>query len=323
MASIYLKQTPSDSYENDCKFIANGGILNPVKLHERFKEQFSKVKNVPMRDALIGIDTIDFEDPSYGIFSPNQTIFVGKNTGLPDIFGVFARFRVSQFVQIDRPDYLNSLYLGAAILKRPGRFLKMPYPVLFPNLSSSQVPSPTPPRIFEATFKHYNDRNEVLANLESFLELEPATLQHLDSVVLIIDEMMKNSLWANIDEDGRRIYSPEVNSISDPTMNPQHPGRLFVIHDTERLMVGCRDDYGSLEPTGFIDLLNQTFDPYLQDDIAHRGYGLGFKNMIDHSSDLIVVSRRNVQTFVCCGIRLGIPSRKHLSLPKNIHFHFF
>src|SRR5690606_27494416 len=142
----------------------------------------------------------------------------------------------------------------------------------------------------------YYDRSNILTQLEAFLEQDPATLQQLDSLVLIMDEMMKNALWAPIDLDGRRIFSPELNSITDPKMDAGRPGKIFVIHDAERLVIGCVDLYGSLDPTGFIDQLNQTFDPYLQEEVSQRSFGLGFKNMIDHCSDLVVVSRRNIQT---------------------------
>ncbi|MGE3388346.1 MAG: hypothetical protein AB7K41_16595, partial [Bdellovibrionales bacterium] len=297
--------------------------IGAMKIHERFEQQFRQIKNATVRDALIGIEAIDFGAPSYGIFNPNQTVFVGRDTPLHEIFGIFSRFRVYQFVQIERPDFMNNLYLASAILKHPGRFTQSPYPMLFPNQNSSQETATPAPHAVEFTFQHYQDRNHILSKLETFLEQTPAAHQQIDSVVLIIDEMMKNSLWAPIDDDGRRIYSPDLNSITDPRMEPDKPGKIFVLHDAKRLIIGCKDLYGSLEPTGFVDLLNQTFDPYLQEDLAQRNYGLGYKNMIDHSSDLIVVSRRNVQTVVCCSLQLGIPSKKHLSMPKNIHFHFY
>lgn len=276
-----------------------------------------------MREALIGIDTIEFEAPSYGIFNSNQTIFIGQETPIHEILGLFSRFRASQFVQIARPGFMNNLYLGASLLKHPGRFMQAPYLVLFPNPLSAQEAVSPPPKAMEFLFYQYFDRNNILSQLEAFLEQYPVALQHLDTVVLMMDEMMKNALWAPIDYDGRRIYSPELNVITDPKMEASRPGKIFVIFDAQRLMVGCLDMYGSLEPTGFIDLLNQTVDPYLQDDAAQRNYGLGFKNMMDHCSDLVVVSRRNIQTLVCCGIQLGIPIKKHVTLPKNIHFHFY
>ncbi len=294
-----------------------------MKIHERFEDQFRKIKNSVMRETLIGIDVLDFSAPSYGIFNPNQTIFVGQDTPLHDIFNVFSRFRASQFVQTTNPDFMNNLYLGASLLKHPGRFLQAPYLVLFPNPLSAQEPVSPAPKAMEFLFYQYHDRANILTQLEAFLEQNPQAHQQLDSLVLIMDEMMKNALWAPIDLDGRRIYSPELNRITDPKMDASRPGKIFVIHGAGRLIVGCSDLYGSLDPTGFIDQLIQIFDPYVREEISQSSFGLGFKNMIDHCSDLVVVSRRNIQTLVCCGLRLGIPDRKHLSMPKNIHFHFF
>lgn len=295
-----------------------------MQFNERFPLDFQGMKNKMIRDSLLDIEFIDFESPSYGILNPDKTIFIGSNKQLKnDIFDLFLRTRAHHFVQLSREDYLENLFLGSQILKFPGRFLQAPYPSFFSVHASNSSKSSPPPQIFEFQFRIFHDRLQMMSQMEAFLSLNENTAKITPEVMLITDELFKNALFSPIDIDGRRLFHPSKNKITDAKIDETRPAKLFVVYDQKKVLVGCQDFYGSLNPNYFLDSLYTLDDPILERDLRSGQSGLGFRNIIEKSSDLIVVSRRNIQTLVCIMMPLGLTAKKLSLVPKNFHFHFF
>jgi len=294
-----------------------------MKLEEKFIEQVRLVKDPLLADLLTDTEVVEWGSGNYGVFDPEKTILIGEQTGVYDIFSEFSRFRIRQFVQLDRADLISGIIASVVLLKRPSLFMKAPLRFILGGVTGEFEQREKSFRRLILPFRKSEDRQLISLQVEKFMSQHDVAKKCLEAALLIVDELLSNALFdAPIDDDGRHLYRADQPVFATVTFDSGKEGRLFIVHDDERLVIGCEDPYGSIEPDAFLDTLLQTYDPTRQYASECRLPGLGCKLLIDNSLSFYVVSRRNVRSMVCCALKLGMSNKKHALTAKNIHLRF-
>lgn len=126
---------------------------------------------------------------------------------------------------------------------------------------------------------------------------------------------------------------PEPLKLVDPSMPsfPRHefaemPGEstaeIFACYSNERLIVGCSDPFGSVEPDPVLARLRHIYGAGTSAPLAKTaGAGIGLKFLIDNSANFYIYREHRRKTIFACSFLLkGL--KANLTPAKHIHLSF-
>lgn len=294
-----------------------------MKLLERFKKEFDHLNNPSLAPILQNIDVVDISEPLPRNINTQQTIFIGKKAHVSQAIPFFHKKEAEHFVQIDRENFMYDLFAASVMLKKPEAFMKNPLPFFMnhfkPDGDGTNVRSTT------MNFNSSSEKSNLLFQIEAFLEGNPKTANFIESVHMIADEMIMNSIYnAPVDKQEMPIYMNTDRS-RIVTLPEDKICKIFITHDEKRLLIGCEDPYGSVSR---YKIMNQFAKVYKTGELPSPnqgtgGAGLGCKMMVDHSCGFYMVVNKSKKTLVCCALPLGVSYMKAERMSKNLHFVFF
>lgn len=232
----------------------------------------------------------------------------------------------SHCVQINRPDFAQELLASCLMSKRPQAFVNDPLPFFFTGFKDPQK-HPYLERQMILPITRSSDKKYLLTRLELFL-IQNVRLQSLtDIAIQVADELITNAVFsAPVDYEGAPLYAEQLRTI-EITLSSNKRARFFAAFSDERLIIGCEDLYGSLRKDFLMDHLRRVFREDQARPRSHTaGAGLGFKYMIENSTNFYIYSERNTRTLIACGfllenLRSNRSAQKHIHLSCSVSSH--
>lgn len=145
----------------------------------------------------------------------------------------------------------------------------------------------------------------------------------IEDVVCVADELFTNAVYNAPFVDKRTHLNPGISrSEMEIHLEADKPVRLFLAHDESRMVLGCKDPFGTLNLVKYFNTIKATYlrGPAATMNFGPGGAGLGSYLIFNAGSSLYFgVSPGNV-TIICCVIPLGMSYRKRAEMPKHLHW---
>jgi len=305
------------------------GFMNLIKpsnlLIERYESQLSKVKSQSIKELLKDLIVIDFErEKTFVDINPKKTIFVGDENSVHEIIISMRKNRIQHFVQTSRNDFFYDLFASALMLKSPMDFINNPVPFFVTSFKSETETNETKKKSTYYQFNSTKDKDVILSSVSQFFKDHPKIKNLEARGILIVDELMMNSLFnAPINSQRKYLfkYWDRRKDVSYPKTAKN--ARIFLSYDEDRLLISCVDPFGSIDEKELFDCLEEVFLSNSKvKSTNERSLGLGCKLMIDNSIGFYVVVRKYEQSLVCCTLPVGTGHIEIDKMPKNLHFCF-
>lgn len=232
----------------------------------------------------------------------------------------------SHCVQMNRSDFSQELLASCLMSERPQAFVNDPLPFFFTGFKDPQK-NPYLERQMILPITKASDKKYLLSRLELFL-IQNVRLQNLtDIATQVADELITNAIFsAPVDYEGSPLYAEQLRT-SEVVLSGNKRARFFAAFSDERMIIGCEDLYGSLRKDFLMDHLTRVFRQDQARPRSHTaGAGLGFKYMIENSTNFYIYSERNKRTLVACGfllenLRSNRSAQKHIHLSCSVNSH--
>jgi hypothetical protein len=248
---------------------------------------------------------IDFADCWQKSPHTEQTIAIAENEVSPsDLIRVAHGTKIRHLVQKTNPHFDTECVTAEAMILHPQRFLADPLNTIFGTRSERAE--------FALTLQVTSKKSSVLTQFGDFVANLPRSRTIWDQSLLVADELFTNS--------AKNGWDPSVKPFATP---PQFQGSIdfFAQADTKRLVIGCRDSFGTLDVWSVIARIANCYEKGLADSIQRGSAGAGIGSFMVFESCLsyYLAVEKNCQTVVCVALPLGYSRRAGAGLAKNIH----
>ncbi|MGZ5280306.1 MAG: hypothetical protein ACXWC9_10205, partial [Pseudobdellovibrionaceae bacterium] len=163
------------------------------------------------------------------------------------------------------------------------------------------------------------DRKKILSDIEAYVKTLTSSPALLNDVLTVIDETLTNAVY-NAPFVSENAASPSREIVDFP-IDPVKRPFLFVGHDAERIIVGCRDSYGSLNVDSLIIRIKTCYESNVSEMInfGEGGAGIGSFLMFNSCASMYIGVDSGLSTTVCCSFPFKLSATSRSEMPKNIH----
>ncbi len=162
-------------------------------------------------------------------------------------------------------------------------------------------------------------RREILASVETYLTAFTASPALINDILCVIDETLTNAVY-NAPFAGGMLSTPS-REILDFPIDPSKKPKIFVGQDRDRVVVGCRDAYGSLHVESLINRIRNCYENQVADMInfGEGGAGIGSFLMFNSCASMYIGVDTGASTTICFSFPLKLSAADRSEMPKNIH----
>jgi len=272
-------------------------------------------------DLIQDVQVLSFNQAIRSKDSLHNTIVIGDDTSLSEIFLYLDKLGLSYLVQKTHEYYLYNLLMNAMIQKYPDMFLRSPMTLITKNrdfgINNIVIP-----------FNSTTDKPRVVEEADKFVSLNSTNSSIRQNIHVIISELFSNSMYsAPTDENGSYLFAnhPRNKEVIYPN---NLKGEILLSFNKEIFAVACRDPFGSVNKVRVTKRLHQVFDDGKLAAVEHAddqnlGSGLGLKLVIENSIGFGMVVKQGKETFVYATLPVGSGNRKISRISKNICFKFY
>lgn len=251
----------------------------------------------------------------------DNTIVIGDDTTLSEIFSYLDKIGLSYIVQKKHEYYLYNLLMNAMIQKYPDMFLRSPMTLITKNkvMGINNIAIP---------FNSTADKPRVVEEADKFVSKNSTNSSIRQNIHIIISELFSNAMYsAPTDENGSYLYANHPRNV-EVTYPNNVKGEILLSFNNEIFAVACRDPFGSVNKLRVTKRLHQVFDDGKLAAVEHAndqtlGSGLGLKLVIENSIGFGMVVKQGKETFVFATLPAGSGNRKISRISKNICFKFY
>jgi hypothetical protein len=177
-------------------------------------------------------------------------------------------------------------------------------------------------KLYEKVFDDSNQKNDVLSGFTNAMQAKaiPKTLQ--DDAISVVDELFTNALFNAPFVDIHTHKNPGMSRQGHIKLTDGKRCRVFLAQESNRLVVGCHDPYGSLELYAYMKRIRATYQngAGATMNFGAGGAGLGSYIIFNAGSSLYFAVWPGQATVLCCVIPLGISNRRRSELVKHLHW---
>lgn len=289
-------------------------------LFDEFKHLWPSSSHAAFKNILSSVAFLYFPGDlsKFKFITKKESVIIVVNSATLSEVVLLLSMGFEQIIQNNRIDFAQELLVSALMASRPAAFTNNPIPFFFGGFVEPKF-TESSDRHFMVNITNYADKNKTIEKLEDFIQTNPKSFQIRDLVIQISDELIANAISS---EFSNNSFTPNITSLKDKTEFSK-PVKFFCCFNDFRIIVGCEDRNGTFQKAPFLKFLRTIFNSNMirtNSDQA-RGAGLGFKYIIENSSNVYLYTDENVSSLVACG--LSLKGMKHnLSESKNFHFSF-
>jgi hypothetical protein len=173
------------------------------------------------------------------------------------------------------------------------------------------------------SFSSSGQKRELLDEAAKASQAKGLSQTLVSDILSVADEMFTNAVFNAPFVDINTQKNPGINRHADEVkMDVGKAGRFFMASAEDRLLIGCKDPYGSLDLKRYLNKIKATFGrgPAATMNFGPGGAGIGSYIIFNAGSSLYFAAWPGRATIICCVIPLGISNRKRMELPKHLHW---
>jgi hypothetical protein len=225
---------------------------------------------------------------------------------------------VKHVVQKSSQNSHIEIHFSSLMVNEPGRFFQFPLSCILGALAPSDESEAQMTGVSFLVEK-LQERREILASVESYLSVFTSSPALVNDILCVIDETLTNAVY-NAPFAGGMITTPSREVLDFP-IDPLKKPMIFVGQDRERIVVGCRDSYGSLNVESLINRIKSCYENQVADMInfGEGGAGIGSFLMFNSCASMYVGVDAGVSTTICFSFPLKLSAAHRSEMPKNIH----
>lgn len=237
---------------------------------------------------------------------PEKTILLAKGLGPGALLQLAYTTRVENIIQPEVMSAESEIQCSATLIKDPRSFLNDP---------GKAILGAECQKTFAQKFTSSKEKQDYLKAIRAAVFNIPQGRSVVDAVVAIADELFTNAIYNAPTGHGASRKSAVV-------LDAPNFGEIFVNHNDEYLVIGCRDTYGSLVLEAVLFNLYDIYQRGIASSIrpGTGGAGIGFRMMFGHCVSSYIVVDPARETLVCFALQLGSHGKRRQVPFKNIHF---
>lgn len=204
-------------------------------------------------DLIQDVEVLPFNQAIRSSESLHNTIVVGDDTSLSEIFLYLDKLGLSYLVQKKHEYYLYNLLMNAMIQKYPDMFLRSPMTLITRNKDSGSNNIVIP-------FNSTADKARIVEESDNFVSKNSTNSSIRQNIHVIISELFSNAMYsAPTDESGSYLFAnhPRNSEIMYPG---DFRGEILLSFNKEIFAIACRDPFGSVNKVRVTRRLHQVFD---------------------------------------------------------------
>ncbi len=251
-----------------------------------------------------------------------QRICVVESEIPSEVFRLALNYDSAHVVQTKNPYFANDLNTAALFAKDKDAFSRAPLSaILAPDRCDEK--SETELKIFEQTFTSSIEKPQILINAESALNGLSIAGSLIADIIVIVDEMITNAVYNAPFVDLQNTNSGPRHRQNEVHMPSGKSARIFIGADKDRIAIGCKDLYGTLNVSKLFARIKNCYDTSVGDNINFSGAGgagIGSYMIFNSSASYFAEVKIETHTIVCCTVPIRMSSRGRQKIVKNLHF---
>lgn len=227
----------------------------------------------------------------------------------------------TQIVQEGCVDFEKEINSSALMLSEPDTFFSCPISsILQPEQASPEAEKRL--RHFNQEFSKARQKQDILSNLKNHLDQKVRSSSYIAEILNVADELVTNAIF-NAPFSRQNGLDKSVDRRNQSVeMHPGKNGRFFFGADDSRMVVGCLDPYGSLQPHRLFEKVVACYQTGLAANMnmGAGGAGIGAFMIYNSSASYYAYVKKDMATLVCCVWPVNMSSKRRALLPKNLHY---
>lgn len=229
-------------------------------------------------------------------------------------------FNLRQIVQTSAHDHELELKTSELMLKKPDLFLNFPVSSIL-DPESVGTARENEVRSYSRQFLNANEKSQILEEIRVHcLDISKSESLVAD-ICLAADELITNAIY-NAPHVLYAQPGPGAPRTAEHGQSPDlRPGEIFIGASGTRLILGCADAYGSLNPNHLINRLKSCYDNGVAESVnfGTGGAGIGTFIIFQSASSLYIGVAQSQRTVICCAFSLERRPKVRAAVPKNLH----
>ena len=252
--------------------------------------------------------------------SYSSKIGVGDQIDPRDVVSIAADFGIRQIVQNSVAVPGAELQTSQLMLERPSEFIANPLSSILQPHNVNQEEELKLRRFF-FEFRSAREKYAVIDEIRAYVASLTTSEDLLTDVALAADELFTNAIYNAPHVKFEKNVTGAPRTSDNGNADYIRPSQIFIGHDKERLILGCADSYGTLNPEALVKKLKACFQAGYIDEVQKStgGAGLGTYLIFQAASALYVAVDKGKRTVVCCSFTLDRKKRRNAALMKNLH----
>ncbi|MGE4131329.1 MAG: hypothetical protein AB7F86_06800 [Bdellovibrionales bacterium] len=282
------------------------------------KQSHDKLK--PILDQ-VAVLRYPMDKKSFPSARPQETVVVVDGARLIDVLNL-SGLGFEHIIQAKREDFANELLASSLMCVRPDSFRANPIPFFLGGFGSFDAKMNQDNHLM-MRFGKPSEKTVTMDWIADFLDGNAKAKTLRDLVLQVADEMMTNALFNAPVSKGKTHLFKHLPRDAPVELSSRMAPTVFLSLVKSRLVIGCKDEYGTLTQKQLLTHLkiSSTQGKAVLRPGGVGGAGLGFRLLIENSSNFYCLVEKGRFTIVACSFLLkGL--RANRNTPKHFHASF-
>ncbi|MCB0386335.1 MAG: hypothetical protein KDD43_13160, partial [Bdellovibrionales bacterium] len=234
----------------------------------------------------------------------------------------FAMGGVQHICQIKGVFFNQEVLAAAQMLVSPQDYLNFPVSALLRPGSCSEN---TEQELcsFTLGFCGSSEKDQVLERFRQWARTVAKSGSFIDEIGNVADELVMNAIYNAPFLDSQGVREDVSLDSAEVKGGRGRETILFAGILEKQLVIGCRDDWGTLKVGKLLQRIKGTLERGVAENMNMDGSGgAGIGSYMVYNAGVSYYAGVDVgkRTVVCCKVPLGMSNRKRSEEPKNLHF---
>lgn len=235
-------------------------------------------------------------------------------------YAIFGGLR--HICQADGIFFNQEVLASAQMAISPEDFLNYPASVV---LKPGQVDAKTEESltVFSRSFVGSMEKDQVLEEFKAWAESVARSSSFVSEMTSVADELFMNAVYNAPFLDSQGVRENVSLTSQEVKEGRGKAATLFAGIENKQLVIGCRDDWGTLRLDKLFQRIKGTFEKGVAENMNmgdNGGAGIGSYMIYTTGISYYAGVDPGKRTVVCCKVPLGMSNRKRSEQPKNLHY---